>query len=280
MRSVKTEPRLKDLAQLVKGIRKTAKGELLFELVRASDPNTKVLQEAVSTLLGDKAEVRMLSETVSLEVKDIDELTTEAEILEALVTQFGGTDISRSSLQSLRPAYGGTQTATLRVSGGLAGKLLSAGKIRIGWVICRIRQKAAVWSCGGNPAMVSEVKSGSFFVRARIGPIYFYSCYLPPSMDLQSFRAATDELADDARSKTPCLIAGDFNAWATEWGSARTNDKGQALLEALATLDVVLLNSGNQYTFSRGSMGSTIDVTFVSGSLSRRASWKVCGDYT
>ncbi|KAH8397358.1 hypothetical protein KR215_001313, partial [Drosophila sulfurigaster] len=66
LRSVKTEPRLKDLAQLVKGIRKTAKGELLFELVRASDPNTKVVQEAVSTLLGDKAEVRTLSETVSL----------------------------------------------------------------------------------------------------------------------------------------------------------------------------------------------------------------------
>ncbi|KAH8293088.1 hypothetical protein KR044_001651, partial [Drosophila immigrans] len=248
LRSVKTEPKLKDLAQLVKGIRKTAKGELLFELVRASDTNTKVMQEAVSTLLGDKAEVRILSETVSLEVKDIEELTTETEILEALVTQFGGTDISRSSIQSLRPAYGGTQTATLRVSGGLAGKLLSAGKIRIGWVICRIRQK--------------------------VQPIRCFRCMEFAAQDLleQTLRERKIDVAilcEPYRHKSLNTWVGDRNGKAAVWSCGRNP---AMVSEAI---------SGSFfYTFSRGSMGSTIDVTFVSGSLSRRASWKVCSDYT
>ncbi|KAM8719185.1 hypothetical protein ACLKA7_011834 [Drosophila subpalustris] len=44
LRSVKTEPELRSLAQHVKAIRKTAKGELLFELSKSADPHTKTLQ--------------------------------------------------------------------------------------------------------------------------------------------------------------------------------------------------------------------------------------------
>ncbi|KAH8294786.1 hypothetical protein KR018_002865, partial [Drosophila ironensis] len=63
LRSVKSEPKLKSLAQHVKGIRKTAKGELLFELSKPSDPQTKRLQEAVQEFLGSEVEVRALTET-------------------------------------------------------------------------------------------------------------------------------------------------------------------------------------------------------------------------
>ncbi|ALC49910.1 CG12994 [Drosophila busckii] len=88
LRSVKAEPKLKELAQHVRGIRKTAKGELLFELSKTADPSTKIISEAVQEFLGANAEVRALTETSLVEIKDIDEVTTEEELLEAMITQF------------------------------------------------------------------------------------------------------------------------------------------------------------------------------------------------
>jgi len=41
------------------------------------------------------------------------------------------------------------------------------------------------------------------------------------------------------------VIGIDFNAWAEEWGSLYTNAKGCTILEAIASLDIVLLNEGS-----------------------------------
>ncbi|KAM8701549.1 hypothetical protein ACLKA7_000131, partial [Drosophila subpalustris] len=83
LRSVKTEPKLRSLAQHVKAIRITAKGELLFELSKSADPHTATLQDAVKDLLGSKAEVRSLTATTAIEVRDLDEVPTQEELLEA-----------------------------------------------------------------------------------------------------------------------------------------------------------------------------------------------------
>ena len=77
-------------------------------------------------------------------------------------------------------------------------------------------------------------------------------------------------------------IAGDFNAWAVDWGSKRTNGKGRSLLEAMSALEVVLLNAGSEPTFISGAATSIVDLTVVSSSLIRgnRSSWKVSDVYT
>ncbi|KAH8313920.1 hypothetical protein KR044_010831, partial [Drosophila immigrans] len=115
LRSVKAEPKLKELANHVRGIRKTAKGELLFELEKSADPITKGIHKAVQDFLGPSVEVIALTETSVIEVKDIDEVTSEEELLEALLTHFGEVRITKSCIVSFRKAYGGTQTATLRL---------------------------------------------------------------------------------------------------------------------------------------------------------------------
>ncbi len=56
----------------------------------------------------------------------------------------------------------------------------------------------------------------------------------------------------DARKRRKIVFAGDFNAWAIELGSVKTNQKGQVLLEAFSILDIVLLNVGDKPTFLRG----------------------------
>jgi len=85
---------------------------------------------------------------------------------------------------------------------------------------------------------------------------------------------------EDARGRNGVVIAGDFNAWAEEWGSVTTNAKGRTLLEIFASLDVTLLNNGTQHTFSRAGTGSIVDLTFTSASLFNYADWKVSDIYT
>ncbi|XP_044597157.1 uncharacterized protein LOC123273744 [Cotesia glomerata] len=95
------------------------------------------------------------------------------------------------------------------------------------------------------------------------------------------FTAFLDRLTEDAKHYHPVAIAGDFNAWAVDWGSKNTNARGKELLEAFSTLDVVLLNNGDTPTYTKGDTSSIVDLTFVSGSLTRgHINWKVMDTYT
>lgn len=140
--------------------------------------------------------------------------------------------------------------------------------------------KAAIWACGRFPVQEVVARGAAGYVAARLGGVYVFSCYAPPSMDLYEFQRLMAKIADDARKYKPNIIAGDFNAWAEEWGSRLTNARGEALLETLAGLDIVLANTGDTSTF-RGSNGSSIvDLTFSSPALARDMRWEVSEDYS
>jgi len=49
-----------------------------------------------------------------------------------------------------------------------------------------------------------------------------------------------------------------------EWGSIYTNSRGKTLIEDIASLDVALLNSGPEYTFSRVGAVSVLVLIFCS----------------
>lgn len=146
------------------------------------------------------------------------------------------------------------------------------------WISDRSR-KATIWTCG-NLAFQNTNAQHTGFARAKIQGIFFYSCYAPPSWTHEQFQKMLDELVADATTRTPVVIAGDFNAWAMEWGSRYTNARGRALLETLALLQVELLNDGKVSTFRRAGTSSTIDLTFASSSLCRVTKWWVSEHYT
>ncbi|CAL1677345.1 unnamed protein product [Lasius platythorax] len=107
------------------------------------------------------------------------------------------------------------------------------------------------------------------------------SIYAPPSLSPDEFTDFLDKLTKDAKEHFPVAIAGDFNAWAVDWESKETNTKGQALLEAMSSLDVVLLNSGDEPTFAKGKASSIVDLTFVSSILAKgNCSWEMTNVYT
>lgn len=148
LRQVKSDPKLNDLGHNVRNIRKTEKGELLLELNKPAHQNIGEFRLTVEEVLGTVAEVRALSHEVVIEIRDIDEVTTREDIYEALTNRSDDfKSLQPSAIKSLRRAYGGTQTATIGLSAILASRLVEAAKIRIGWVVCRIREKLSLRRC-------------------------------------------------------------------------------------------------------------------------------------
>lgn len=139
---------------------------------------------------------------------------------------------------------------------------------------------AAIWACENFPFqhIISPLSEG--YVAAKINGIYFFSCYLPPRWNAHKFEEIADSLADKAFSKHPMIIAGDFNAWAVDWGSRSTNSRGTTLLEATDRLDLIIANTGNTPTYRRNSASSVIDVTFTSNALAHNLNWQVSERFT
>ncbi|XP_011309786.1 uncharacterized protein [Fopius arisanus] len=139
-----------------------------------------------------------------------------------------------------------------------------------------------IWACGNRSFQnITRDSAQEGFIRAKRDGIHFYNCYVPPSLTFDEFTDFLDRLTEDVKEHFPVTIAGDFNAWAIDWGSKKTNPRGQTLLEAMSSLDVVLLNSGEEPTFVRGEKSSIVDLTFMSSTLAKRNySWRVSDIYT
>lgn len=148
LKQVKSDPKLNALGENVKGIRKTEKGELLLELNKPAHQDTGEFRNAIEGVLGPVAEVRALTHEVLLEIKDIDEVTTKEDVYEALINISEKLKtLHPSSIKSMRKAYRCTQTATIGLSSVLASVLIETAKIRIGWAVCRIREKIVPRRC-------------------------------------------------------------------------------------------------------------------------------------
>ena len=148
LKRVKSEPALKELGNNVSRIRRTAKGELLMQLDRNGGTSSAVLQLAVTKALGSAVEVKALTDEKAVEIRDLDEITTKEELCFDIGQQFEeAKGIRVEDVKSLRPSYSGTQTAILRLPAKLVDILLNAGKVKIGWVMCRIRSKASITRC-------------------------------------------------------------------------------------------------------------------------------------
>lgn len=147
------------------------------------------------------------------------------------------------------------------------------------WVADSVN-KCAIWACGDKAIEGVQTYMEAGFVRAKIGGIYIYSCYAPPNDTVHDYKHMLGRLARDAEQHSPKVIAGDFNAWAVEWGSRKTNERGRILLESLSSNDLVLANNGGVNTFRARGKGSIVDLTFLSSSLIRNLKWRVSEHYT
>ncbi|CAB0041985.1 unnamed protein product, partial [Trichogramma brassicae] len=94
--------------------------------------------------------------------------------------------------------------------------------------------QAAIWVHGGTIVQERPAGAHAFFTWARISGIYFFSVYAPPRLADVEFSALLTNIVEEAQGKRPLIVAGDFNAWSTEWGCRETRLRATTLLDALA----------------------------------------------
>ena len=147
LRKVKTDPALVEMGEKVIRIKRNQKGQMMFELKREEDAKRADLQEAVSKALGEVATVTMRTQEVNIVCKDMDEVTTKEELLEALEKEFGINSIPLTAVRSMRTSFAETQTAIISLPFEQAKKALAVGKVKIGWTICRLREATKPRMC-------------------------------------------------------------------------------------------------------------------------------------
>ncbi|CAB0041326.1 unnamed protein product [Trichogramma brassicae] len=274
LRTLKSEPTLQlSVGSSVQNIRRSAAGALVLQLRKNVD-NASTLGAELGKVLGDAATASALQHRTMIEIRDLDECTTKDEITVALSTSLSAPHLNKDVVNTLQKAYAGTQAAVAALPDDLAAKALKLGHIRIGWPSCYLG--AGRWRGQERPA-----RARPFFTWARINGIYFYGVYAPPRLADVEFSALLTNIIEKAWDNRPLIVAGDFNAWSTEWGCRVMRQRGNILLDALATLEAALINTGDTPTFT-GALGySVVDLTFASDTLaSQVTSWAVSELYT
>ena len=127
----------------VLSIRRTRRDEILLVLRKGVDVSTCV--KALDQAVGEKAEVKASVSKTSLEVRDLDKTVTREEVVAALCIALGKPNLGDQC--RLYKRFGGVQTAVVRLTEADAWSLLGFGRLRVGWVNCRIREHAEVALC-------------------------------------------------------------------------------------------------------------------------------------
>ncbi|XP_062713362.1 uncharacterized protein LOC134290278 [Aedes albopictus] len=385
LRTMRTNPDLRELGEDVKKIRRTRNGEMILELRRDPKGSSSSYKELTEKAMGDKVEVRALCPEATLLCKDLDEVTSEQEVEVAMKEQCELGE-ARMTIR-VRNGPSGTKVASIKLPIDAANKALRVGKIKIGWCVCPLsisqqpevcfkcleyghlardckgpdRSKlcrrcgeeghkaqdcrkspkclicantensnhptggrrcpafkqlllrqavveqncdvaiisepyrippedgnwtadraktVAVWTAGRYPVQEVVYCADEGFVVVKINGIFICSCYAPPRWTIEQFNQMLDRITEELIGRRPVVIAGDFNAWAVEWGSRLTTPRGSSLLEALAKLNIDIANEGSTSTYRREGRESIVDVTFCSPVLMGAINWRVCEEYT
>ncbi len=82
---------------------------------------------------------------------------------------------------------------------------------------------AAICTTSKFPVQEVVSTSNEGYAVAKVDGVFYCSCYAPPRWSIERFTQMVDLLSMELTGLTPLVVAGDFNAWAVEWGSrART----------------------------------------------------------
>lgn len=162
LRNMKASAALSGVGADVTRIRKTKAGKLLVEFRRGAVGVVEDHGRALSRELGASVVVSPRVPSAEVVVRDLDETTTTEDVAAAF-TELLGTVVQPVAIRALRPAYGGTMTAVIRLPVSLAQRAIAVGKVRIGWVWGRIRaaidRPLRCFRCWGNGHLAQHCRS-------------------------------------------------------------------------------------------------------------------------
>lgn len=150
----------------------------------------------------------------------------------------------------------------------IASELYKPPRDNARWAVDE-HQNVAIIAAGAYPIQHLWGSAVPGLVVATIAGIAFASCYASPSTGLEDFKSFVEAAEMTLIGHPLVVMAGDFNAWHQEWGSARTTRKGELVMGAADHLGLRTLNRGNEPTFKGNGVAreSVIDVSFASPSI-------------
>ncbi|XP_070530033.1 uncharacterized protein [Cardiocondyla obscurior] len=134
------------------------------------------------------------------------------------------------------------------------------------WIEDETKTVALTWRWWQGAPPCAPIGRGRHFAAVHWGPFAVVGTYLPPSGSSTEYEEWLEEIGVciGGLRPLPVVLAGDFNAWSTAWGSRLTNKRGKILEEWAASWDLVLLNKGKVSTCIRAQGESVIDLTWAS----------------
>lgn len=138
---------------------------------------------------------------------------------------------------------------------------------------------AAIWITNSDIRVNTLIK-GEGYVGIIIEKTLFFSVYISPNITESETEKNLENMGEVLNTwYGQILIGGDFNAWATDWGSTKTDKRGRMIKEWIAEHNLYYMNDGLTPTFIRGIQESFIDLTLGSEQiLEHILNWKVRDD--
>ncbi|XP_050426594.1 uncharacterized protein LOC126836913 [Adelges cooleyi] len=138
-RKLKDNIDLNALGVSIQAVRKTKEGHLAITVGKGADASQAALKlkAAAQDLLGSDIGIRASSNKQVVEIRDISAEDGAGDVYAGICQE--GANMNEVSVQRITPSYGGTQKAIVTVTAEVANDICKKGKVRIGWVLCRVR---------------------------------------------------------------------------------------------------------------------------------------------
>ncbi|XP_041986935.1 uncharacterized protein LOC121738767 [Aricia agestis] len=136
---------------------------------------------------------------------------------------------------------------------------------------------AVVSRQGVGPPLIPKMRGPGYVAVVR-GEIAIVGVYFSPNQNLAALERFLDVLVPLISRLTPfpVVVAGDFNAKSSAWGSPITNPKGREVEEWAVATGLSLINHGTVPTCVRWNGESVVDLTFATPDIARRiGGWRV-----
>jgi hypothetical protein len=131
----------------VKSIKRTQKGELVFRLKRGGEGADK-LHALVTEAAGPGAVIRRVTPSLVVMISDLDEGIISKDVTNAVNREINEERSGQVQVLNLRPAHSGTQMCVVRIPHTTKSRaLLKEGRIKIGLVRCRVRERVELLRC-------------------------------------------------------------------------------------------------------------------------------------
>lgn len=140
-----------------------------------------------------------------------------------------------------------------------------------------LNNDAAIW-IRTSKVRINGIQRELGYVCVITETTLIISAYISPNAPLQTFKNIIISICETLRQHRHLkwIVVGDLNAKSTVWGNIRTDDRGDFLLEIIASVGLFLLNEGNTPTFVRRDRTSIPDISLCSENIVQNISgWKV-----